>query len=197
MSILIRAKIFAEMAHGSINQRRKYTNEPYINHPVAVANILYRHHFDDDICAAALLHDVVEDVYPINQFFSLEKIRNEFGVYIGSLVNEMTDKAKPEDGNRAERKKIDRERFSFVSSDAKAIKLADLIDNTSTIAIYDPGFAKVYLREKELLLPLLREEHPYVYHLHQLALTTLDWAKELLNLNHKDDDNDQPNQRTT
>ncbi|HRO70751.1 MAG TPA: HD domain-containing protein, partial [Chitinophagaceae bacterium] len=50
---------FATRAHGS--QRRKFADEPYINHPVRVMKICRQH--TDDICvlAAALLHDVLED----------------------------------------------------------------------------------------------------------------------------------------
>jgi hypothetical protein len=46
---------------------------------------------------------------------------------------------------------------------AKTIKLADLIDNTLTISKYDPSFWKVYRREKEALLQVLKEGDPVLW----------------------------------
>jgi hypothetical protein len=69
----------------------------------------------------------------------------------------LTDVSKPEDGNRAERKALDREYIANATPDAKTIKLADIISNCSSIIKHDPEFAKVYLEEKRLLLEVLTE----------------------------------------
>ena len=140
------ALLFAYTAHEG--QKRKYTNEPYITHPVSVCGILKNHGWhDDDMLAAALLHDVVEDTR-----FTLEDISTYFGKTISDWVFWLTDVSKPQDGNRKARKKLDREHICKAPIEAKAIKLADLIHNTQSITKYDEGFAKVYLEEKRLLL---------------------------------------------
>lgn len=151
-NIIEKARIFATKAHASIDQRRKYTNEAYIVHPAEVAQIVESVPHTKAMVAAAWLHDVVEDT-PI----TLEEIYTEFGQEIGDLVEMLTDISKPEDGNRKTRKAIDCEHTAKASPEAKTIKLADLISNTTSIVEYDPGFAKVYLREKELLLEVLKE----------------------------------------
>ena len=53
------------------------------------------------------------------------------------------------------RKRLERERMALISGAAQTIKCADLISNTASIARYDPGFARVYLVEKEKLLDMM------------------------------------------
>ena len=139
---------FATRAHKE--QVRKYTEEPYINHPAAVAEILRKSGARPEVIAAGYLHDVVEDCD-----VSLEEIEAEFGPDVAKLVDEVTDKSRPEDGNRATRKAIDRDSLAKASPEGQTIKLADLIDNTSSIVERDPNFAKVYLAEKRDLLEVL------------------------------------------
>ncbi len=59
--LIQRAADFAAQAHGSIDQRRKYTNAPYIDHPRAVAKLVEEAGGDEAMICAAWLHDVVED----------------------------------------------------------------------------------------------------------------------------------------
>ena len=151
-NITERALRYATQAHAG--QVRKYTAEPYINHPVAVARIVRDAAFDDEVIAAALLHDVVEDCdVLISDIFGL------FGSRVARFVGDVTDVSRPEDGNRATRKALDRPHLSDASPEGKSIKLADLIDNAGSILERDPGFAVVYMREKALLLPVLTEGH--------------------------------------
>ncbi len=147
---LNKAMIFAKKAHG--NQLRKYTNEPYICHPIGVMGIVYTVTDNEDMLAAAILHDVVEDTD-----YSIDDIFSNFGTQIGSMVEELTDVSKPTDGNRKTRKALDRHHISRASSASKTIKLADLIDNTKSIISFDPDFAKVYMHEKKRLLEVLTE----------------------------------------
>lgn len=154
--LIARALAFATKAHEG--QKRKYTDEPYINHPKAVANIILDQRMADEVVAGALLHDVVEDCG-----VTLDEIRAEFGDTVARLVYQVTDISRPEDGNRAARKAIDREHYGRASLEGKSIKLADLIDNTRSIVPHDPGFAKVYLAEKRLLLPLLKGGNPELW----------------------------------
>lgn len=140
----------AKRAHG--DQKRKYTNEPYISHSFSVAGMVAAVTNDDDMVIAAILHDVVEDT-PVK----IETISGIFGPKVADMVSDLTDVSRPEDGNRATRKALDREHTAMASYKAKTIKLADLIDNTKSIVGFDPKFAAVYMAEKKLLLKVLTE----------------------------------------
>ena len=151
-TIIEKAKKFAEQAHGSINQCRKYTGEPYIAHPENVVKIVSAVSHTDEMICAAWLHDVVEDT-PV----SITEIKELFGETVSKLVVDLTEISKPCDGNRKERKKIDKEHTAKATAQAKTIKLADLIDNSKNIIERDTEFAKVYLKEKAELLTVLTE----------------------------------------
>ncbi len=153
---IIAAADFAKQAHSG--QRRKFTNEPYIAHPFAVAGLVSSVTDDEEMVAAALLHDVVEDTS-----VSLSDIESVFGSRIAGLVDDLTDISRPEDGNRQIRKEIDLKHTAAASQDAKTIKLADLIDNTKTIMAYDQSFAKVYMAEKKQLLQVLNDGDPTLF----------------------------------
>lgn len=156
MSMLIlRASAFATGAHAAVKHVRKYTGRPYIEHPKAVARIVATVPHTPEMIAAALLHDVVEDTG-----VTLDLILGEFGPEVGSLVYWLTDRSKPEDGNREKRKAIDRAHSAAAPPAAQTIKLADLIDNTATINQHDPEFAKVYRKEKEALLRVMDKGDP-------------------------------------
>ena len=73
------------------------------------------------------------------------------------MVLSLTDVSTLFYGNRAVRKAIDLVHTAKASAEAKTVKLADLIDNTKSIFAHDPKFAKVYLKEKALLLEVLEE----------------------------------------
>jgi len=113
---------------------------------------------DENMLIAALLHDVVEDTQ-----ITLDCIEDWFGPDVRALVEMLTDVSKPEDGNRDVRKAIDREHTAKASPRAKTIKLADLIDNAGSIQEHDAKFAKIYMREKRLLLEVLKEGDPKLY----------------------------------
>jgi len=140
---------FARCAHRK--QQRKYTGEPYVTHCENVAKIVASYTSDPEVIAAAALHDVLEDTD-----VTAEEMRVAFGDRVTALVLEVTDVSRPGDGNREARKKLDREHVAKSSPEGATIKLADLIDNTSSIVQYDKGFARSYLREKELLLEVLK-----------------------------------------
>lgn len=153
-----RALAFATAAHESVGQLRKYTGEPYIVHPVAVAELVRSVPHTEAMVAAALLHDVVEDTPA-----SIEQLQEAFGDEVAMLVSWLTDISRPEDGNRATRKGLDLEHTRQAPAAAKTIKLADLIDNTRSIKAHDPSFWKVYRREKLALLRVLKEGDPNLW----------------------------------
>ncbi len=154
MTLIDKALKFSTAAHAAVNQKRKYTGEDYIVHPIAVSNLVKENGGTDEMIAAALLHDTVEDTD-----VTREQIAEEFGWKIFKLVVELTDVTKPEDGNRATRKAIEAKRLGMASKEAQMIKLADLIDNTKTIVKHDPKFAKVYIQEKIALLEAMDKVH--------------------------------------
>jgi (p)ppGpp synthase/HD superfamily hydrolase len=139
---------FATKAHG--DQTRKYDGQPYIVHPVAVADIVRSVSHTPEMITAALLHDTVEDT-PV----TLDDIRSNFGGHVARLVAWLTDVATKHHGNRAMRMELNRLHLSLAPAEAKTIKLADLIDNSASIMRHDRGFWPVYREEKVLLLPHL------------------------------------------
>ncbi len=156
MDIVRKAQVYAMAAHAAVGQRRKYTGEPYIVHPAEVAKIVAGvPGATPNMVAAAWLHDVVEDTG-----CTYTDIHMGFGADIATLVGWLTDVSKPEDGNRAKRKAIDREHTAQAPAEAQTIKLADLISNSRSITEHDPEFAKVYLEEKRLLLEVLTKGDP-------------------------------------
>ena len=153
---------FATKAHG--DQKRKYTGDPYIIHPQAVAQLVKVFGGDDGMVFAALLHDVLEDT-PVTSIELLTELHRIFGDDVDmvhdvhSLVVELTDVYIKENFphlNRKARKLLEAQRLGRCSSRAQSIKYADLIDNGISITEHDPGFAAVYLREKADLLEFMR-----------------------------------------
>jgi guanosine-3',5'-bis(diphosphate) 3'-pyrophosphohydrolase len=145
-----RARMFATAAHAAVGQLRKYTFEPYIVHPAEVAEIVASVGGSDAQVAAAWLHDTVEDTGVTS-----ELIRKEFGDEVATLVGWLTDVSRPDHGNRAARKAVDRAHTASAPAEAQTIKLADLICNTKSIVAHDPEFARVYLAEKRALLEVM------------------------------------------
>jgi (p)ppGpp synthase/HD superfamily hydrolase len=152
------AIIFAMNAHEG--QKRKYTGEAYYYHPVDVMRIILNYaksHTKDMLCAA-LLHDTLEDTDT-----KYEDIEGKFGKDVADMVLELTDISRKEDGIRSIRKEIDREHIAKARPESKTIKLADLISNSMSIVEHDKEFAKVYIKEKELLLEVLTEGDATLY----------------------------------
>ena len=150
MTMVERARVFATAAHAAVGQVRKYTFEPYIVHPAEVAKIVRDAGGSEAMIAAAWLHDTVEDTG-----VTIETIRAEFGVEVAELVGWLTDVSRPEHGNRAHRKALDRAHSAAAPAEAQTVKLADLIANTRSIMAHDAAFAKTYLEEKRLLLAVM------------------------------------------
>ena len=140
---------FATEAHG--DQKRKYTGEPYITHPIAVMEIVREVPHTEEMLMAAVLHDTVEDTQ-----VTIEDIKTKFGTKVAELVDGLTDVSRPEHGNRKTRKALDRAHLAKQNAEVQTIKLADLIHNTMSIGLYDPHFYKVYKEEKIKILDVLK-----------------------------------------
>jgi guanosine-3',5'-bis(diphosphate) 3'-pyrophosphohydrolase len=125
--LLLKALAFA--AHKHRDQRRKDPEaSPYINHPIALADVLVNEGgvTDIEVLCAALLHDTVEDTAT-----TAGELRAVFGERIAAIVAEVTDdKELP----KAERKRLQIERAPDLSRQAKLVKLADKICNLRDVA---------------------------------------------------------------
>jgi len=159
-ALIERARLVARIAHGAVGQRRKYTDEPYHLHPEAVALRVRASRFggDPEVVAAAHLHDVLEDTQ-----VDAPTLTELFGPRVVHLVRQVTDVSRPEHGDRATRKAMDRAHVAAASAEAKTIKLADLIDNARTVAVRDPAFARIYMPEKRALLAVLGDGDAGLY----------------------------------
>lgn len=146
------ARRYATQAHAEAGQRRKYTDEPYIVHPAAVAELVRSVSDDEAMIAAAWLHDTVEDTAS-----TLQDIEEHFGARVAHLVDMLTDSAQPQAKNRTARKLAHFRHTAEASPEAQTIKLADIIDNTRAIVQFDPNFARVYLVEKQIQIQLLQQ----------------------------------------
>lgn len=116
------------------NQRRKGVDgSPYINHPIAVAELLWRvgQVRDMNLLVAAILHDTIEDTET-----GAEELEALFGGEVLALVQECTDdKSLP----KLERKRLQILHAPHKSSGAKQIKMADKISNVEDITHNPPG----------------------------------------------------------
>jgi (p)ppGpp synthase/HD superfamily hydrolase len=156
---------FCKAAHGE--QKRKYTGEPYYTHCFEVASLVLLAGGNSDMVMAALLHDVLEDTET-----TCSELLYHFGDAVASAVMVLTDHPYIEGGpNRAERKRLDRERLAKADFWVTVIKCADIISNTGTIVKHDPDFAKVYLPEIKELLSVLPKSI-----MHSIASAMLDTA---------------------
>lgn len=149
---------FVRHAHGS--QKRKYTFEPYVEHPIAVAEIVA--YYNVDCIEGALCHDLFEDTNITPQYLFEQLMYFKYTVEeareIVKITEELTDvftKEKFPYLNRKLRKMLEALRLGTISNKAQTIKLADMIENTESIIKHDLKFAVVYLPEKrEIILKL-------------------------------------------
>ena len=154
--LINKAKMLAGKAHEG--QFRKYSGLPYIVHPIEVATIVQTVEHSEEMIAAALLHDVVEDTD-----YSFEDIAKEVSPEVADLVKGLTDVSNPEDGNRKVRKAIDKDHLAEQNAEVQTIKLADVISNSQDIKANDPKFAKVYIEEMKALLEVLTKGDNTLY----------------------------------
>ena len=159
----------AELWHS--DQVRKYSGYRYVTHCERVACLTAMACPNPDVVAAAWLHDILEDTSCPRSV-----IVHHCGTRTLEFVLEVTDVSRPEDGNRATRKGLDRDHLAKASAGGQTIKLADLIDNTMNIAFFDPDFSRTYLAEKRNALEVLTDGSP--------ALQVIAWDVLVLAENH-------------
>jgi guanosine-3',5'-bis(diphosphate) 3'-pyrophosphohydrolase len=132
LALLLRSLAFA--AHKHRDQRRKDAEaSPYINHPIALAEVLAIEGgvSDIEVLAAALLHDTIEDTATTDA-----ELRAQFGARIAAIVAEVTD---DQSLPKAERKRAQIEHAQALSPQARLVKLADKICNLRDVAGRPPA----------------------------------------------------------
>jgi guanosine-3',5'-bis(diphosphate) 3'-pyrophosphohydrolase len=129
---LLQAASFAAKKH-RYQKRKGNDAEPYINHPLEVANLLANIGKVEDynVLIAAILHDTIEDTETTR-----EEITELFGEAVCGYVLEVTDdKSLP----KAERKQLQIEHAPHLSHGAKLIKLGDKISNITDVTTNPPS----------------------------------------------------------
>ena len=129
-SLLDRAIVFAVRAHAGTERRGK--GFPYIVHPMEAVAIVATMTSDQELLAAAALHDTVEDTD-----VTVEQIRAEFGERIASLVASESDTLEAgvsEEASLHARKQAAIDRLAHASRDAKIVALGDKLSNMRAIA---------------------------------------------------------------
>ena len=165
--ILEQIKDFADQAHGE--QKRKYTPERYIVHPIRVMKMCREYTNDITILAAALLHDVLEDTATTSgeiKKFLTTVMDEEQAKKAVKLVEELTDQFIKENypqWKRDKRKQKEANRLSKTSAEAQTIKYADIMDNCAEIVIQDNDFAHIYLFECRAILKKINKGDKRLY----------------------------------
>jgi guanosine-3',5'-bis(diphosphate) 3'-pyrophosphohydrolase len=158
LALLLKALAFA--AHKHRDQRRKDpAASPYINHPIALADVLVNEGgvTDVEVLCAALLHDTVEDTAT-----SHEELVNAFGSRVARIVAEVTDDKAL---SKSERKRLQVEHAAHLSPEAKLVKLADKICNLRDVAerppaSWDLARRREYFDWAKQVVDRLRGAHP-------------------------------------
>ena len=159
-TLLDRAIVFAVRAHAGTERRGK--GFPYIVHPMEAMEIVATMTPDQELLAAAALHDTVEDTD-----VTVEQIRTEFGERIASLVASESDtlpEGVSEEDSWHARKQAAIDRLSHASHDAKIVALGDKLSNMRAIA-------RDYAQQGDNLWNLFHAKDPkdHEWHYRELA----------------------------
>ncbi len=162
VSLLQKAYEVAEQRHA--DQLRR-SGDPYITHPLAVANILAELGMDTTTLVAALLHDTVEDTG-----YTMEALTADFGEEVAHLVDGVTKLDKVALGTAADAETI-RKMIIAMARDGRVlvIKVADRLHNMRTMRFLPPEKQARKARETlEVIAPLA----------HRLGMATVKWELE-------------------
>jgi GTP pyrophosphokinase len=160
--LVVRAYEIAERCHRGQMRR---SGDPYISHPLAVANIVAELGMETPTLCAALLHDTVEDTA-----LSLSEVTREFGDEVARLVDGVTKLDKVRYGDSAEAETI-RKMVVAMARDPKVliVKLADRLHNVRTVSWLPPEKQQRIARQTlEIYAPLA----------HRLGMNAIKWELE-------------------
>ena len=168
LEVIQRAYAYADEKHK--NQLRK-SGEPYIIHPLAVAEIVAEIGLDTDAIAAALLHDCLEDTDA-----SFEEISRLFGETVANLVEGVTKLTRVQYSTMEEQQMENlRKMFMAMSKDIRVIliKISDRLHNTRTLQYQTP--AKQISKSMETM-------EVYAPLAHRLGMQKIKWELEDISL---------------
>ncbi len=137
-----RAYYYAEQAHDGQFRR---SGDPYVTHPLAVANILCDMHMDHQSLMAAMLHDVIEDTG-----ITKTAIKNQFGGTVADLVDGVSKLNKINFSSRAEAQAENFQKMAMaMAKDLRVIlvKIADRLHNMRTLGVLAPEKRRRIARE--------------------------------------------------
>ncbi len=167
-----RAYDFASRMHDG---QFRVSGEPYITHPVAVAEIVASLELDTDSICAALLHDTVEDCN-----VSIETIKKEFGVDVSLLVDGLTKLVHiPFEDKEEQQMENLRKMFMAMSKDVRVIfiKLCDRLHNMRTLSAKE---------DEKRRITALETMHVYAPLAHRLGIQRIKTELENLSLSYLD-----------
>lgn len=171
VSSVEKAYLFAKAAHGT---QTRYTGEPYITHPIAVAQILAQMRMDPPTIMAAILHDVVEDT-PVTG----AEIIEHFGQEVADLVDGVTKLTQIHFENYAQAQAENfRKMVMAMTSDIRVIlvKLSDRLHNMRTLSGLPPDKRRrIALETLEIFAPIANRlgMHTFRVELQDLGFATL------------------------
>ena len=158
-TLLDRAIVFAVRAHAGTERRGK--GFPYIVHPMEAVEIVATMTPDQELLAAAALHDTVEDTD-----VTIEQIRTEFGERVASFVAAESDEphqSRDSIENWRARKQAAINRIACASHDAKIVALGDKLSNMRAIA-------RDYAQQGDQLWDLFHAKDPKDHEWHYRGL---------------------------
>lgn len=150
VNLVRRAYYYAEQAHDG--QRRR-SGEPYVTHPLAVANILAEMHMDHQSLMAAMLHDVIEDTG-----IAKEALVSQFGETVADLVDGVSKLTQMNFESKAEAQAENFQKMAMaMARDIRVIlvKLADRLHNMRTLDAMPPEKSRRIAKETlEIYAPI-------------------------------------------
>lgn len=173
-----KAIIFAAEAH--TGQFRKYSGEPYILHPLDVAETLRRYDRPIEEIVGGVLHDVIEDTNRTRNQVSFH-----FGIPITTLVNGVTNVATDKNVDRTLRFWQNVFHLEDAEEGSQNIKCADIYSNTKNFGRANPEFVPTYMAEKYTVLEHLHVADSCLVTLakesimQQLTGRVADWKSEM------------------
>lgn len=168
-ALTLKARGFALGAHAGMGQVRKFTGEPFYNHPWRAAAMAEAYGCDWEVIVGCYLHDTVEDTHT-----TIGLIHQEFGARVGRIVNGVTNVATREGNpglNRAGRFALNLAHLKEQELDCKEVRLFDVYDNLRDGEKVDAKFANMLVAEKPIVVDVCREAN---YGVHALCMRRIE-----------------------
>lgn len=169
----IKAWKFAHSAHKGVN--RKFTEVPYFYHVRQVFKLVKKVDISEEMGAAALLHDTVEDVEEV----TIDIIKKGFGDVVANLVKELTSDSEMVGIMGKPEYLLDK--MNSMSDKALIIKLCDRYQNLSDHFTASDSFRRKYYKETKFIIDELKGSRQ----LNRKQTIVIDWIEGLLRMMEK------------